>query len=241
MPTIPREGSRGGPLTRMPVPLSSGQIEAACRLHRELGIWRAADSALEALAQKFPGFKQEAVLLKVVTINALYYTNVYALTRMAGHVESVMAKVEPVSSGPDLVDLIANLPRTSSQKSPRKFLSFASKFAHFFIDSERFPILDSYSQMMIKLHLGRTANKINEDRPYAAYVANFQHLRQQAGWTGNARSLDRYLWVAGQFRSFLVNDKAQINSELRQLFEGPPVHIKRDLDELLGPSSLGRL
>ncbi len=118
-------------MSRKPVPLFSSQIDAACRLHGELGYWRAADNDLEALAQKFPGFRNEAALLKVVTINSLYYTNVYAVVRMAQHVESVMAKAEPGSYGPELVDLIADLPMTTHQKSRRRFLSFASKFAHF--------------------------------------------------------------------------------------------------------------
>jgi hypothetical protein len=237
MPAILAKAFTGEIMTRMPVPLCRGQIDAACRLHGELAFWRSADNALEALAQKFPGFRHEAVLLKVVTINSLYYTNVYAVPRMAQQVESVMAKVEPGSTGLDVVDLIADLPMTPSQKSPRKFPSFASKFAHFFIDAERFPIFDSYAEMVIRLHLGANGCNIDKQHPYAAYVANFQNLRQMAGWTGTARGLDRYLWIAGQYRVFLHKQNAQINSELRKLFEHPPPSIKRDLGLLLGDSS----
>ena len=223
------------------VPLCREQIEAACRLHSELSFWRVADQALEALGERFPGFEAEAALLKVIAINSLYYTNVYAVARMAKHVQSVMADVEPGSTDPDLVDRIADLPRSTNQKGPRKFLSFASKFAHFFIDSERFPILDSYAETVIKLHLGKNGYRSDKERPYAAYVANFQELRQQAGWTGTARGFDRYLWIAGQFRASTGKRKASINSELRQLFEYPPSKIKRDLKLLLGDSSGGGL
>ncbi len=91
--------------------------------------------------------------------------------------------------------------------------------------------------MVLKLHLGTNGYKIVEERRYATYVANFQHLRQHAGWTGNAQGLDHYLWIAGQYRSFLEKKKAQINTELRQLFDDPAANIKRDLDELLGRAS----
>src|SRR4051812_2400305 len=94
------------------IPLDRGQIESAGRLHSELPFWRAADNALEALAQKFPGYLQDAALLKVVSINSLYFTNVYAVARMAQHVESVMVDFDPGKASPDIVARIAELPRT---------------------------------------------------------------------------------------------------------------------------------
>ena len=100
-------------------PLRREQIDAACRLHDELAIWKATDNALKALAQKFPGFRDEAVLLNVVAINSLYYTNVCAFVRMAQHVESVLADVKPGSFGLELVDRIAKLPTTTSQQRTR--------------------------------------------------------------------------------------------------------------------------
>lgn len=223
-------------MSRHPVPLCREQIEAACRLHAKLSLWRAADQALEALGQRFPGFQDEAALLKVVTINSLYGTNVYAVARMARHVESVMAATNVATGGPDLVERLADLPKTGEQERSRRFRSFASKFAHFFIDSERFPILDSYAASVIKLHLGATGYVLDPGQPYRAYVANFQKLRQQAGWLGKGRELDRYLWIAGQYRAYQRRERAQINTELRQLFDNPPPEITSDLGLIAGKS-----
>jgi hypothetical protein len=218
------------------VPLARSQVDAAGRLHAELPFWGAADNALEALARKFPGYQNEAALLKVVAINSLYYTNVFAVSRMARHVESVMTEFEPDTSSPELVARIADLPMTANQKRARRFLSFASKFAHFFVNSESFPMFDSFAGTLIKLHLGRKGYRTDQDRPYAAYVDNFQKLSRLSGWTGSARGLDRYLWIAGQFRAFRSKKKVPINRELHQLFVEPPPKIHRDLDLLLGAS-----
>ena len=115
------------------VPLSSGQVDAANKLHEQLTQWQVADQALEALHMRFPGFGIEATLLKVVAVNQLYGTNIYAVVRVAKHIESIIREKAKVGDV-DLVKQLASLPG-------RKHISFASKFAHFFIDKERFPIL----------------------------------------------------------------------------------------------------
>ena len=106
--------------------------------------------------------------------------------------------------------------------------------AHFFIDSERFPILDGYAVSVIKLHLGRADYNSEQGHPYVAYVANFQKLKQRAGWMGTSRELDHYLWIAGQYMAFLRNQNGQINTELRHLFEFPPPGVRLDIGLIAG-------
>lgn len=68
------------------VPLTMAQIEAANRLHGKLIQWQVTDRALHILQENLPGFDSEATLLKVVAVNQLYGTNVYAVVRMVRHV-----------------------------------------------------------------------------------------------------------------------------------------------------------
>src|SRR5690349_6766320 len=132
--------------TELVVPLSMSQIDAANRLHRQLSQWQVTDDALRALKDRFPGFAIDATLLKVVAVNQLYGTNVYAVVRMAQHIAEVMLEASHMDDA-GLVEELAAL-------SGMKHTSFASKFAHFFIDVERFPIYDSYAVKMVAYHLG---------------------------------------------------------------------------------------
>lgn len=120
--------------TDLSVPLTMAQVETAKRLHGKLLQWQVTDHALHALAENLPGFAVEATLLKVAAINQLYGTNVYAVVRMAQHVTEVLQATSRMEDA-DLVEQLACL-------DDRKHRSFASKFAHFFIDMERFPIFD---------------------------------------------------------------------------------------------------
>ena len=232
---------------RLAVPLLLSQVEAADRLSRSLPQWALAERALMSLGEGLPGLSPEETLLKVAAVNSLYYTNVYALARMAEHVHAVLAAFgqeaasdrgtashEGAMQGPDLVERLADLPPSPGQKSPRKFTSFASKFAHFFIDRERFPIYDSYAVRMVTYHLG-PANSVREpDHPYRSFVTNLERLRTLAGLSLSSCELDGYLWLAGQYLSWRRNRDAIINSELKGLFEAPSPEAAAELASLLG-------
>jgi len=63
------------PLAR---PLGLAQIEAATRIYQGMRQWTTMDQALTELAVRFPGWGPLDSLLKVVAINTLYGTNVWA-------------------------------------------------------------------------------------------------------------------------------------------------------------------
>src|SRR5262245_36050437 len=115
------------------VPLPINKIEAANCLHERLEQWGLADQALQLLAERCPRFEPNVCLLKVVAVNGLYGTNLYAITRMAKHAASVLAGTDLATAGPELVERLADLPATEGQKHKRRHYSFASKFAHFFL------------------------------------------------------------------------------------------------------------
>lgn len=208
---------KGGALA---VPLGTSQVEAASRLHGRLSQWTTTDAALESLGAKFPAFDVESSLLKVSALNQLYGTNVYAVMRMARHVSAVMI-AGPVDDG--VVERLAALPKGTMQTTDRRHLSFASKFAHFFLQPERFPIYDSYAAKMLKLHIGRgTLAKWDPSTnapPYSEFVAAIETLRRSAGLACTARALDRHLWLCGLCMAWRRTPTAAINVEARQLFE----------------------
>ena len=78
------------------------------------------------------------MLLKASVLNQLYATNVFAIFDMAGHICEVIGAYQG-PAGPPLVEKIA-LMRFGDKE--RRFVSFASKYAHFFIDPSTFPIVD---------------------------------------------------------------------------------------------------
>lgn len=210
-------------------PVRQSQIDAANRLLQHLPTWAASEQGFERLRDELPGFDLPAVLMKAAAVNDLYSTRVYAIWRMAAHISKV---------GPDLledpvetVQTIGRLPRGGGGTHR----SFASKYCHFFIDQDRFPIYDSYCEQMVRYHLGPEQTVSSSSERYAAFKANIDRLRELSGIDVTYRELDRYLWLGGQYRDWLKNgEEAQINSELRSLFEDPSPEQKAELDMLVG-------
>jgi len=227
-------------MNTLAVPLTIDQLEAAGHLYAQLKQWHVSEATLDSLAEKFPGFSDETALLKVVAVNGLYGTNVMALFRMAAHVKEVIVKTNVLIAGPELVEQIALL-RNPNGGTVKRHHSFASKFAHFFVDSERFPIMDSYAVSMVRLHLGTENWRQDAEKPYIAFVENLKTLRTLAGLNATNRELDRYLWIAGAYRTYRkrrdAQRESQINVELDRLFTNPSENIRADLDALM-PSIL---
>ena len=213
-------------------PLTERQMEAARTLHAWLTSWRETDAALNQLAERFPRFDAPAILLKVTAINALYGTNVYAIYRMAKHVERVLAESAPNIEPWLLVEGIAALSGPDGTPS-RRHLSFASKFAHFFIDSERYPIKDSYAEAMLRFHLGRKNMETDQEQPYRAYMTNHRRLKEFAGVKVTNRQLDHYLWIAGQYRDWNRKPATRLNRDVLALFENPTPEAAAELKALL--------
>jgi len=197
---------------KLAVPLLQSQIEAANKLHKQLSQWQVTDRALYTLHTHFPDFVVEATLLKVVAVNQLYGTNVYAVVRMAKHIVDILYERDNLEDI-GLVEKIAQL--------ERKHTSFASKFAHFFIDKERFPIYDSFAEDMIKFHLGRQPWIRPDKHPYRAFVQNLARLKELAGsqLSCTNEELDRYLWLAGLYKAYKCRANPKINREVEDLFE----------------------
>lgn len=211
--------------------LTQEQVAAAGALHATLTQWRVTDAALQQLQESLPGFSLEESLLKVAAVNSLYGTNVFALVRAATHVHNVLTVADLLNTGAELVESLADIPTTAGARL-RRYVSFASKFAHFFISADRFPIYDSYAERMVQYHVGPSAVR-NVKRPYETFVTNLERLRRQHALRSTYRELDRYLWLAGQFRAY-AGGKRTLNAELLRVFENPSPQQRRLLRLLQG-------
>ena len=217
-------------------PLTQDQVDATNRLYLLCPGWKLSTEALDELATRLPEFDARTVLLKAVAVNALYSTNVMAIARMADYIRLVLSSTSKETAGPELVEAMAALPKTKSQKLARNHSSFASKFANFFIDSDRFPILDKYSELMVSYHLGRTNILRDTRHRYIAYTKNLERLREATSLHCSGRELDRYLWLAGEYRTWLKNPTASINTELHLLFTEPSADTVIALKTILSRS-----
>ena len=208
-------------------PLRPDQIAAAQRLFARMPGWQLAERTLDEIARRFPEFDDVACLVKVTTLNALYGTQVYAVVRMAEHVRRVMADCSAASKEADLVERLANLPVVTGSERKRRHISFASKFAHFFVDATKFPLFDQYAAVALAAHLGKANLSESPARPYIAYAADCTKLRELAGFTGTIRELDHYLWLTGLWRACLKG-KPVNNGEARVLFEQTTGEVAAD-------------
>jgi hypothetical protein len=235
------------------VTLTLTQIEAAERLYQQLRDWHRSLDTLEMLNTQLPGFETHATLLKTTAINGLMSTQIFALVPMAAHVQDVLANVQLETAGPELVAKIADFQHKNKK---RENVSFASKFAHFFIDPDRFPMKDSFSTKMVEFHLG-TTNCVQTDEnvldeSYATFVQNTDRLKERDGMDSiSHRRLDRYLWFAGKYRAFLekppfekqkgaeaqpVNDQQETQEEIakREFLDISDPRYVADLAAVLG-------
>jgi hypothetical protein len=196
--------------------LRPDQIAAAQRLFARMPGWKLAERTLDEIARRFPEFDDVACVAKVTTLNALYGTNVYALLRMAEHVRDVMAECGAAPKGADLVERLANLPVVRGTERKRRHISFASKFAHFFVDATTFPLFDQYAAATLAGHLGKANRSHSPAHPYIAYATDCSRLRDLAGFDGTIREMDRYLWLAGLRRASLKGKV--VSGEAQALF-----------------------
>lgn len=217
------------------VPLSQEQVDRAGRVHQGMPQWRLSDTALETLAEKVPGFSAEACLLKTVAINALYGTQLLATGRMAAHIERLLAGTMVRTAGFELVEEIASLPAPGGQKQ-RRFVSFASKFCHFFVNFTRFPMYDEAAREALKMHLGADACESKQTHRYLIFCERVQTLRERANLTCGIKDLDQYLWLTGmclRWRKEKSMRNPRVNAELTAILQRPSAAIAGEIRAML--------
>jgi hypothetical protein len=133
-------------------PLSDSQIQAAARLYKEMPAWRAIDEAFNSLRFALPGFDSAACHIKTAAVNQYYGTQLRAPSAVAVHMARVISKTsDKMSDVPSLVGELASYEDGAGRKF--RYVSFASKFAHFFLEADSFPIFDRYARETVAHHL----------------------------------------------------------------------------------------
>jgi hypothetical protein len=90
----------------------------------------------------------------------------------------------------------------------------ASRFAHYFVDADRFPILDAW----IESELGRLAPAPHVPSIYPDFSRRYADVAAHIGLS-RPRRLGAYLWLASQYRVWLRNPRRSIQHAARTLFE----------------------
>jgi len=199
--------------------LTNDHISFANDIHQKMKSWCLSELSLDHLAQSQPEFTPETTLTKAVLINSLYGTNVWDIVRVSEYIRGLLTPGTLADADIELVERMAHVPAGPRGKKPKRLYSFSAKFAHFFITNDKFPILDSIAEKMIKWHLGRKAMIYNDGKRYITFVSNFNRLRESIDDSFTLRELDRYLWFAGQYYRWLRNPEVKLNVELREYFE----------------------
>lgn len=202
-------------------------VEAAARIHRRLDGWQTADRALRTLRERIPDFSLESTLLKVTAVNALYGANLYAIERMAKHIHSLSEDVDIPSADLDIVDRIAQLPVSTRAPKRRQFVSFASKFAHFFISEDRFPICDNVAEWMLRRHFRRGEVRLDQEDRYQSYVRVIDRLIFLADLQVSYTEIDHYLWLAGSYLKWRRGE--MVGGELADYFSSESQNSSSDL------------
>jgi len=144
---------------RLAVPLCQSQIDAAERLHDRLRGWTATERAFEQLGRALPGYSREAVLVKAAAIDRLYSAHVQGqdIHHLVCRIAEVMPEVMPMPVEDPVAVVEAIIAAPGVEKN---YPCFASKFAHFFINPERFPIYDSFCRKQLGDHLDRPRRQL---------------------------------------------------------------------------------
>lgn len=84
--------------------------------------------------------------------------------------------------------------------------------------ADRFPIFDKYADTMLRYHLGYPTSKASRGS-YAEFCSRFDQLWTAVGLTGSRRVLDRYLWIAGQYKAWERDREAVMSGEVKRAFD----------------------
>jgi len=216
------------------MPLERAQIEAADRLWNRLDDLQRSDRALASLQGVLSTFDRESTLLKVLALHPIDTSKTHVGLPLAREISEFLRAVDTQRCGLQVVDDLAAVADRHG-KSSYDGLGFASRFAHYFIDSERFPVLDAWSERALEALLGGVLLGAEGDGRYVRFACSFAHVAEPLALP-RRRRLGRWLWLAGQYTAWRANRRTAINRAVRDLFEQAPDELADLLpDELRAP------
>ena len=143
----------------------------------------------------------EHIYKKVVLLNSLYSTNIFATFDVALNIMRINRFQARVKAG-DL-SLVNEVRKNLIGDSPKDFYSFATKYCHHH-NQEKYPIYDSYVESMLIDYLNDLEPNI---RLYQKKMKNYEYFKDKVDHLAklwNLREgylyskLDKYLWQKGK-------------------------------------------
>ena len=136
--------------------------------------------------------------MKVVLLNGLYNTNVFAVVEMAAHIRRLAIDEALRAASPEVVGRIAAL---TIRTKTRRHYSFATKYCSWHRPDE-YPIYDSLVERLLWLYQGAFSfadfrrPQLQEYEMYKAVVSAFRASFQLQQFS--FRQLDKFLWLTGK-------------------------------------------
>jgi hypothetical protein len=158
-----------------------------------------ADEAISKLFQAFPyNQKIEDVWLKVVALNGLYNTNIYATYDVAKRIYELNIEAQLEQRSPEVVNQIALV---KIRGKTRRNYSFASKYCSWHVP-DAYPIYDSFVERLIWEYekRDRFAQLRRTDlQDYPRYKETIESFRDFYGLAQfDFKKLDKFLWLYGK-------------------------------------------
>ncbi len=172
-------------------------VRAACEMFEQDELL--VEGALQQLLTAFPNNKgREHVLLKVVVLNRLYATNIFAVTPLALQIAELNVDERLAAGDPGLVDEIA---RFTPGGKIRSIFSFATKYCSWH-NPTAYPIYDSFVDSSLwayqkQDHFSEFAR--NDLRTFGTFLKVLNDFRSHYGLTAfTHKEIDKFLWSKGK-------------------------------------------
>ena len=181
-------------LLALPYPTSDLVAQAVLRFDSDAR-YGSADRVLSRIFSQCPtNTALEDVLLKVVLLNSLYNTNVFAVMDMALHIRHLHIDADLAIASTELVDRIARL---SISGKVRRHYSFATKYCSWHRPAD-YPIYDNFVEKILLLYQRKYkfAEFSKPDlREYSRYKETLNAFRIYFGFEFiSFKELDKFLW-----------------------------------------------
>jgi hypothetical protein len=156
------------------------------------------ENAIRLLCVRFPDNKTlESVLLKSITINTLFTTQIRAILAVAQHILSLGIDEKLKLGLPEVVDEIATV--TIKGKNRRNY-SFATKYCSFH-NPAKYPIYDGFVHRLLNAYERQDgfARGTTDLRQYQHFKQTVCKFREFYGLVNtDAKTLDYFLWGYGR-------------------------------------------
>lgn len=181
------------PLANLKTPTASVVKEYIARFDQQEA---RVENAIAQLLRAFPKNELfEDVLLKVVVINRLYNTNIFAVHAIAEGICKLAIDSKLASRSLDVVNEIADIDMPGKK---RHNYSFATKYCSWHAP-DGYPIYDSSAGQLLFAYLKRDGYAKIDLQDYRKFVETIEGFRSQYGLSEfTFKEIDKFLWLHSQ-------------------------------------------